>query len=98
MYMERVKTPEELFFFFSFGRCGLSRLRRAKDHVSARLYSHSACARVRLRSAALMEGGGGLRQVSSLLTQAVKSAVGKVRPRAALYFSNNGPLVRLSHV
>lgn len=30
--------------------------------------------------------GGALRQVSSLLTQAVMSAVGKVRPRGALFF------------
>lgn len=99
MYTERVKTPEELFFFFFWA------LRFVKVEASQRVCQCktvlrlSVCVRAceRLRWAALMEKGA-LRQVSSLLTQTVNSTVGKVCPTGALYFSNNSPLVRLPHV
>lgn len=62
-------------------------------------YTQALCVRAceRLRWAALIVKGA-LRQVSSLLTQAVNSTAGKACPIGALYFSNNSPLVRLSHV
>lgn len=96
--MHRVKTPEKLFFPSSFGHCGLSRLRRAKEYVNAQLYSGSLCECV--QATALGNSNG---ERSSQRGQLTADSDGELCCRKSLshrspLFQNNSPVVRLCHV
>lgn len=98
MYTERVKTPEEPFFFFFFRALRFVKVEASQGPCQCKTVL-ALCVRacVKSRSAAVMEGGGG-----SQAGQLAADSGGELRrrkksvPAEPFSFSNNGPLVRLS--